>query len=149
MKQETITETAFNYAAQRFPNGENKDCGIVAQEQYACRAGFIAGAEWQRNHVWHDMKSEEPQVYGEYEDDIYPQIPCLVRGQLSTGYGYGVRYWNITEKVWDDELCDDFECNKDDIEEWAYLDDLIPTSFNEIIEANKDVLQRLKKGEVK
>ena len=84
------------------------------------------GAAWQRNHVWHNMKLEEPQAYGEYEDCIYPEIPCLVRGQLSTGYEYGVRYWNIIEKVWDDEECDDFECNKDDIEEWAYLDDLIP-----------------------
>ena len=27
---------------------------------------------------------------------------------------------------------------------WAYFNDLIPTPFNEIIEANKDVLQRLK-----
>lgn len=25
MKQETILEAAFNYATQRFPNGENKD----------------------------------------------------------------------------------------------------------------------------
>lgn len=86
------------------------------------------GADWRINSVWHDMKSEEPQVYGEYENEVYPQIPCLVRGQLSTGYGYGVRYWNTTEKVWDDEECDDFECKKDDIEEWAYLDDLIPNT---------------------
>lgn len=100
---------------------------------------FKAGAQWQRNKVWHDMKQEEPQAYGEYEDKIYPQIPCLVRGQLSTGYGYGVRYWNATEKVWDDEECDDFECKKDDIEEWTYLDDLIPTSFDEILDENKDV----------
>lgn len=86
------------------------------------------GANWRINSVWHDMKSEEPQVYGEYENEVYPQIPCLVRGQLSTGYGYGVRYWNTTEKVWDDEECDDFECKKDDIEKWAYLDDLIPNT---------------------
>lgn len=86
------------------------------------------GAEWRINSMWHDMKSEEPQVYGEYENEVYPQIPCLVRGQLSTGYGYGVRYWNTTEKVWDDEECDDFECKKDDIEKWAYLDDLIPNT---------------------
>lgn len=144
MKQETIEGAAFNYAAQRFPNGEDKHCGTVAQEQYACLEGFIAGVTYQSNRVWHDMKSEEPQLYGEYENEVYPQIPCLVRGQLSTGYGYGVRYWNITEKVWDDEECDDIECNKDDIEEWAYLDDLLPTSFDEILEGNKDVLQRLR-----
>lgn len=28
-------------------------------------------------------------------------------------------------QVWDDEECDDFECEKDAVEEWAYLDDII------------------------
>lgn len=41
--------------------------------------------------------------------------------KLSTGIGYGVRYWNVTEKCWDDEECDDYECSKDAIEEWACL----------------------------
>lgn len=85
-----------------------------------------AGADWRINSVWHDMKSEEPQVYGEYENRIYPQIPCLVYGKLSTGIGYGVLYWNVTEKCWDDEECDDYECSKDAIEQWVYLDDLMP-----------------------
>ena len=87
---------------------------------------FIAGAQWRINSVWHDMKKEVPQVYGEYENEVAPSIPCLVRGYLSTGYGYGVRYWNVSYEVWDDEECDDYECDKDKIEEWAYLDDLIP-----------------------
>ena len=69
---------------------------------------------------------EEPQVYGEYENEIAPSIPCLVLGYLSTGYGYGVRYWNVDCEVWDDEQADDFECKKDKIEKWAYLDDLLP-----------------------
>lgn len=88
---------------------------------------FIEGAEWRINSVWHDA-SEIPQIYGEYENDLYPQIPCLVLGHLSTGYGYGVRYWNVTHQVWDDEECDDFECKMDAIEKWAYLDDLLPTN---------------------
>lgn len=87
---------------------------------------FIEGAQWRINSVWHDMETEVPQIYGDYGDSIYPQIPCLVRGDLSTGYGYGVRYWNVTEQCWDDEECDDYECDKDKIEEWAYLDDLLP-----------------------
>ena len=87
---------------------------------------FISGAQWRINSVWHDMKKEVPQVYGEYENEVAPSIPCLVRGYLSTGYGYGVRYWNVSYEVWDDEECDDYECDKDKIEEWAYLDDLLP-----------------------
>lgn len=88
---------------------------------------FMTGAKWQRNSVWHKMADEEPQVHGAYENQHYPQIPCLVHGYLATGYGYGVRFWNITEKCWDDEECDDYECDKNAIEEWAYLDDLLPT----------------------
>lgn len=66
-----------------------------------------------------------PQVYGEYEKDNYPQIPCLVKGNLSTGYGYGIRYWNVPEQCWDTEDCDDYECDKNGIEEFVYLDDII------------------------
>ena len=87
---------------------------------------FIDGAQWRINSVWHDMVKEEPQVYGEYENETAPSIPCLVLGYLSTGYGYGVRYWNVDCEVWDDEQADDFECKKDKIEKWAYLDDLLP-----------------------
>lgn len=92
------------------------------------KQAFVKGAEWRINAVWHDIKSEEPQIYGEYEDKIYPQIPCLVYGHLSTGIGYGIRYWNVTEKCWDDEECDDYECDKNAVEKWCYLDDLIPNT---------------------
>lgn len=87
---------------------------------------FENGSEWRINSVWHKTKDEVPQAHGEYEKEHYPQIPCLVYGELSTGIGYGVRYWNVTEQCWDDEECDDYECSKDAIEEWAYLDDLMP-----------------------
>lgn len=98
-----------------------------AREIFLIRSGFKAGANWRINSIWHTM-DEEPQVYGKYEGKVSPQIPCLVLGHLSTGYGYGVRYWNATYKVWDDEECDDYECGKDSIEKWCYLDDLLPTN---------------------
>lgn len=94
--------------------------------QEAYMLGYVQGAFKYRNLVWHDIKSEEPKPYGDYKHDIYPQIPCLVYGKLSTGTGYGVRYWNAIEKCWDDEECDDYECDKDAVEKWAYLDDLLP-----------------------
>ena len=127
MKREEIEKAAKKYANENayIPSDGYAENNMIEMKESFAEA-FKDGAEWRINSVWHDMKSEEPQVYGEYENEVYPQIPCLVRGQLSTGYGYGVRYWNTTEKVWDDEECDDFECKKDDIEEWAYLDDLIP-----------------------
>lgn len=86
---------------------------------------FIAGAEWFMKSLFHKTKDEVPQPIGKYKNDAYPQIPCLVKGYLSTGYGYGVRYWNVEYQVWDDEECDDYECDKLAVEEWAYLDDII------------------------
>lgn len=117
MTREQIEKAAMEYA-ERIPQSDER-------REYS-REDFIAGAQWRINSVWHDMKKEVPQVYGEYENEVAPSIPCLVRGYLSTGYGYGVRYWNVSYEVWDDEECDDYECDKDKIEEWAYLDDLLP-----------------------
>lgn len=85
---------------------------------------FVAGSEWFMKYLFHKTKDEVPQPIGDYANEVYPQIPCLVKGHLSTGYGYGVRYWNVTEQCWDDEECDDYECDKDAVEEWAYLDDI-------------------------
>lgn len=118
MIKQQIKQAALDFAM----NERGLDyIGEVASEN-----GFIAGANWRINSVWHDMKKEVPQVYGEYENEVTPSIPCLVKGYLSTGYGYGVRYWNVAYEVWDDEQADDFECHKYQIEYWAYLDDLIP-----------------------
>lgn len=105
----------------------SKRYDVKLSEEYNAgyNQGFLEGAEWRLNSIWHTME-EEPQVYGEYKDNVMPQIPCLVLGHLSTGYGYGVRYWNSSYKVWDDEECDDYECSKDNIEKWCYLDDLLP-----------------------
>ena len=117
MEQETIEKAAFKYGCEH---------QVAPATGGELEKGFINGAHWRINSVWHDMGAEVPQIYGDYGDSIYPQIPCLVVGHLSTGYGYGVRYWNVTEQCWDDEECDDYECDKDKIEEWAYLDDLLP-----------------------
>ena len=119
MEQQTIEKAAKETLT-------NEHVELQATKVGTFQRGFAAGAQWRINSVWHDMKEEVPQIYGDYEDSIYPQIPCLVRGMLSTGYGYGVRYWNTTNQYWDNEERDDYECDKDKIEEWAYLDDLLP-----------------------
>ena len=121
MTNEDIERKCLEYSQAATPSYLNGDF-----DRYAIAQAFEDGAEWRINSVWHDMKKEVPQVYGEYENEVAPSIPCLVRGYLSTGYGYGVRYWNVSYEVWDDEECDDYECDKDKIEEWAYLDDLLP-----------------------
>lgn len=118
MNKEVIEQAALRNTIGRFDD-DDEILDVSVQS-------FIDGVKWGRNEVWHDMKKEVPQVYGEYENKIAPSIPCLVRGYLSTGYGYGVRYWNVDYEVWDDEEADDFECKANKVEEWAYLDDLLP-----------------------
>lgn len=124
MTREQI-EKAANVDMLSYYSDEEYPCDIKDIQSNFTDA-FSRGAQWRIGSVWHDMKKEVPQVYGEYENEVAPSIPCLVRGYLSTGYGYGVRYWNVSYEFWDDEECDDYECDKDKIEEWAYLDDLTP-----------------------
>ena len=72
---------------------------------------------------WHyTEKGEYPQIFGDYENENYPQIPCLVQEKNCI---YGVRYWNPQCDCWDDEECDDYYCEKDGIMRWMYLDPIM------------------------
>lgn len=85
--------------------------------------GFKDGAEWQKNSVWHSP-DEKPVA----SNSIL--IDC--------GYGrYRVIHRSAT-KSWK-QLVKGYN-----IIRWAYIQDLLPTSFDQILEANKDVLQRMK-----
>lgn len=66
---------------------------------------------------WHTPE-EEPVPFGKYINERYPQIPCLVDIK---NYGYGVRYWNVKEKCWDGEDCDDYYCDMDKVRKWSYI----------------------------
>ena len=68
---------------------------------------------------WHTPE-EEPKPTGRYAEQSYPQIPCLVE---LIHFGYGVRYWNVKEKCWDDEACDDYCCDMDKVKRWAYIEE--------------------------
>jgi hypothetical protein len=74
------------------------------------------------DNKWHYTEEEEyPEVFGQYEKDSYPQIPCLVE---DIGF-FGIRYFNIKEQCWDDEEADDYFCSKGQIVRWRYLDALL------------------------
>ena len=68
---------------------------------------------------WHYIKDKDyPDIFGEYKNQSYPQIPCLV---LYRGM-YCVRHWNVIEQCWDDEEGDDFFCRANEVEKWLYID---------------------------
>ena len=73
------------------------------------------------NKLHYTKDNDYPQIFGRYENQNYPQIPCLI----DEPGGYGVRYWNVTEDCWDDEECNDFYCAKNEVIRWRYLDSLI------------------------
>ena len=74
------------------------------------------------DNKWHyTINNEYPEVFGEYKNQHYPQIPCLVEGINF----YGIRYWNVIEQCWDDEECDDYFCDKTEVIRWRYLDSLL------------------------
>ena len=109
MKQK-LEEAAKEYAESVIDSfGTNGVPNGVSDIKEMIALSFDNGSEWRINSIWHKTKDEVPQAHGEYENEHYPQIPCLVYGELSTGIGYGVRYWNVTEQCWDDEECDDYE----------------------------------------
>ena len=79
----------------------------------------------EKNKIWHYTKDNDyPVVFGKYENEQYPQIPCLVELEMP-GSWYGVRFWNATLKCWDNEECDDYSCDKEGVVRWMYLDVLI------------------------
>lgn len=120
-----LAEAAEEFGALRYdPN--TCPTGNMMAKNIACKVGFRQGARWQRNHVWHKC-TERP------EDG---SLVLVMRGDVGLIAGPNHDDWEDIVK----------ELN---LETWAYLSDLMPTSFDDILEANKDVLQRLKKGKTK
>jgi len=75
------------------------------------------------SNIWHFTENNDfPELYGKYESDVYPEIPCLVELYSNT---YGVRYWNSTEHCWDDEEMDDYFRDAFAVKKWKYLDSLV------------------------
>lgn len=124
MIKDLLENAALDFAKIRYGNSGNETASEMAKVQ-SCYVGFKQGVRWCLNSIQHDMKDETPQAIGKYENQEYPQIPCIVEGKLSTGYGVGIRYWNVTEQCWDSEDGDDYECGRDAIDTWIYLDDVL------------------------
>lgn len=68
------------------------------------RKGFIRGAEWRINSVWHDA-SEDPQHSG--------MLIAINKDGTPIVCGPNNSNWNITVKIFH-------------VERWAYIKDLIP-----------------------
>lgn len=76
---------------------------------------FKAGAEWQRNHVWH--KATEMPIKGEHI------LACITSGNMTSWYASA----NI------EEIFKRFH-----VKSWAYADDILPDSPDKILNDNNE-----------
>ena len=91
----------------------NEPVEIQATKVGAFQRGFVAGAQWRINSVWHDA-SEEPEqedesILVEYED-----------------WGIECSDYTVCDDIWDYRIRlkrDGADCT---ILRWAYMKDLIP-----------------------
>lgn len=83
---------------------------------------FIAGAAWRINSVWHraDERPEDNRAVLAIGEDDYP----VIAGPNNEEWEGSAEHFGFTA--------------------WAYMDDLLPDTFDRILEANKDVLERIK-----
>lgn len=108
-------------------DGEGTLVGFTNGMHKQSYESFIAGAEWQaKQSPWHDT-TEKP-VQGKLCLVEYKDPNGEIRVRLDKHCGFE---WK--------EMC-----HYDRILRWAYVDDLKPLTFDQILEANKDVLQRMK-----
>lgn len=99
---------------------------------------FKSGAEWQaKQSPWVRAKDRLPPVD---ENDISEQSnPVLVKIAAKGHYEPEILVYNKYYHVWDTADSDDFYCHISDDDLWMPI-----PSFDQILEANKDVLQRIK-----
>lgn len=126
MKQ-TVEEAAREYADRNWPNGRFNCTSEVS---------FIAGAEWQsKQSPWVSVKERLP------EQNKLVLCRMVSNGAIVSGYivvSPGRSPYVATDGGFEFEDWNDYECDM-----WMPI-----PSFDEILEANRDVLERIKqKGE--
>ena len=74
------------------------------------------------DNKWHYTKDKDYPTMEEQGVNEDPSIQCLV---VRKGFGACVLSWNPYYTCWDDEDGDDYECDKDDVVRWRYIDSLL------------------------
>ena len=101
MTREQIEKAAMLFAGA----GEFGECPYNPD----AKNGFMAGAHWRINSVWHDA-SEKPKFKGKVEKEMF-MLFCN-----SKKYGLML----ISQDEWDDCV------ERGMFHKWAYVDDLLP-----------------------
>ncbi len=122
---ETLEEAARKHLEKQFKNGEYPIGIKDIREQ--CELDFIAGAEWQAKQApWISVKDK---AGCDTSDDC---IVMVMNGDIFKAYFSSENKWMKSDGGYYDEVIDD-------VVAWFPI-----PSFDEILEANKDVLERIK-----
>ena len=115
---------------------DNYDAGARDAVLDVTERAYIAGAKWQKEQsLWIRAKEQLPPVN---EKDISKQSePVLVK--ISGHCEPEILVYNKFYHVWDTSDGDDYSCNISDDDLWMPI-----PSFDEILEANRDVLGPIK-----
>ena len=105
MKQETLKEAIKEHLYAKAFVSDPNNTGFVDRFIEHTKAAEW-GAEWQRNHVWHDSRKEVPE---EKKFCIY----ILSDGTFGCGY-----YHKEDNSIWYSRFTD--------IVKWAYVEDIAP-----------------------
>lgn len=132
-REKIILELHDDYSIHKDPEHYIISSGVI--QKYAVPI-FKAGAEWQaKQSPWIRAKDQLPPVD---EKDISEQSePVLVK--ISGHCEPEILIYNKYYHVWDTSDGDDYSCNISDDDLWMPI-----PSFDEILEANRDVLERIK-----
>lgn len=106
MNIEAIKKTAREYAKNKY-GGENAKQWAIAQI-HAGRDGFIAGADWRVNSVWHEA-NDKPEFCGKKGIWI---VMYFEHGMLSATF--------VRNDEWDELR------KRNNFAKWAYQTDLMP-----------------------
>ena len=135
MKQK-VEEAAREYANENCWIPEELHDSEIPDYMEHFAKHFIAGAKWQKEQSpWIRAKEQLPPVN---EKDISKQSePVLVK--ISGHCEPEILVYNKFYHVWDTSDGDDYSCNISDDDLWMPI-----PSFDKILEANRDVLERIK-----
>lgn len=133
-----VEEATIDFANYELNNLDKLDFVVSAKADYfnGLTKGFRSGAEWQKGQSpWIRVKEQLPPVN---EKDISKQSePVLVK--ISGHCEPEILVYNKFYHVWDTSDGDDYSCNISDDDLWMPI-----PSFDKILEANRDVLERIK-----
>lgn len=101
MKNKDIEKIALEYSQKKYCSSENEMRRYMIAQIHACKDGFIEGAKWRIDTVWHDD---------------------IKTGRI--GKAILVQFTNGLYNVFEDVL--DLAGIEDKVKRFAYIDDLMP-----------------------